>query len=577
MMYNKYLFSFLFSLFTLLNLNAQVNLSNGLVAYYPFTGNPNDASGNGHHGVLVNGGTLTNDRFGNPNAAYRLDGIDDYIKVTDNGAFSNARFSISIWFQTSSSLLQTLIGKRDFSAGGTGGAQYQFAINYAPFPGYVSNLVGNNSTCNSIPGSSYINTGKLLCTEKWYHAVVTFDGTTHKLFLDGILMKTDVPPFNGMLTGCNSEIRFGNWWQQDMQAFNGSVDDIRWYNRALNQAEIDSLFNKYVSNESSIPTEAGANFSVCNNAPFTLNVNAPGAIEYAWTPRQFLNDSTLQSPTATINTTTKFYVRVKNANGCTGRDSVTVTLFSPALFSVSPPQSTCAGTQAQLNAEGGDEYSWSPANLVSNAVIKNPVTNITGTQLFTVNIKQNTCNQSAVLSVLVTVLPPPSLSVSKSNDLDCSTDQAQLSASSNTAVSYLWAPAVYLNDATASNPVAKAVSTTKFYVTAKDIRGCEQKDSVTVFMKEINKGFYGVPGAFTPNGDGINDCFGVKKWGPMLRFSLIIYNRWGEEIFRSDDPSKCWDGLYKSARPEPGNYVYYIRANTICGEVIKKGNVLLLR
>lgn len=576
MLYVKsYLYIFL--LLGCLHAGAQVNLPNGLVAYYPFNGNTNDASGNAHHATLVNGGTPANDRFGNPNAAYRLDGVDDYIKVTDNGAFSNSTFSLSIWFKTTSPDLQTLVGKRDFSAGGTGGAQYQFAVNYAPFPGYVSNLVGNNSTCNSIPGSSYINTGSLLCTDKWYHAVVTFDGVTHKLFLDGVLKKTELPPFNGMLTGCNSEIRFGNWWQQDMQAFNGYVDDIRWYNRALNQTEIDSLFNKYVSNESSLATDAGADFSVCNNAPFTLNVYAPGATEYAWTPRQYLNDSTLKSPAGSISSSTKFYVTVKNASGCIGRDSVSVTLFSPALFTVNPPQNTCANTQVQLNAGGGDEYSWSPANLVSNAFIKNPLTNITGTQLFTVKIKQTACNESAELSTLVTVLPPPSLTVSKSNDLDCSTDQAQLSAFSNTAVTYLWSPAVYLNNPAAANPVAKTVATTKFYVTAKDSRGCEQKDSVTLYMKEVNKGFYGVPGAFTPNGDGINDCFGVKKWGPMLDFKMIIYNRYGEQVFSSNDPSRCWDGLYKSGKPEPGNYVYYIRAHTICGEVIKKGNVLLIR
>ena len=51
----------------------------GLVAYYPFNGNADDASGNGHHGV-VNGATLTTDLRGNPNSAASFDGIDDFIE-----------------------------------------------------------------------------------------------------------------------------------------------------------------------------------------------------------------------------------------------------------------------------------------------------------------------------------------------------------------------------------------------------------------------------------------------------------------------------------------------------------------
>ncbi len=574
----KHLFLLLIFVIVSKNFFGQVNLPNGLVAYYPFSGNANDASGNGHHGVLMNGVALTADRFGNPNSAYLLDGIDDYIKVTDDGSFSNPKFSISVWFRTNSPSLQNLIAKRDFTASsGTGAAQYQFAINYAPFPGFVSNLVGNNSSCSSIASSSYINTGQLLCTDKWYHAVVTYDGITHKLFLDGKLKKTDVTSFTGMLTGCNSEIRFGNWWQQDLIPYSGAVDDIRWYNRALNQAEIDSLFNNYVSNSSSIATDAGADFSVCNNAPFTLNVTAPGAVEYAWTPRQFLNDSTLKSPTATINASTKFYVTVKNAQGCTGRDSVTVTLFSHSLFSVNPPKNNCPDIQTQLDAKGGNQYYWTPANLVSDPYISNPVTNITSTQVFTVKIKESTCNDSIELTTLITVLPKPGLTISKSNDLDCSVSQARLTATSSTATGYSWSPVVSLDNPLSSSPVAKPTSNTTYRVTVTDLNGCTNSDSVTVYIRDINKGFYGVPNAFTPNGDGINDCFGIKQWGTIQKFYLIIYNRYGEKVFQTTDPNKCWNGLYKTSKPEPGNYAYYIKATTLCGTIERKGNILLLR
>ena len=62
---------------------AQVNLANGLIAYYPFSGNANDASGNGNNAVF-NNATLTTDRFGNPNSAYYFDGVSNYIQIPDD-------------------------------------------------------------------------------------------------------------------------------------------------------------------------------------------------------------------------------------------------------------------------------------------------------------------------------------------------------------------------------------------------------------------------------------------------------------------------------------------------------------
>jgi hypothetical protein len=74
-------------------------LSDGLVAYYPFNGNANDESGNGHNGIVNGtGATLTNDRFGNANKAYSFNGTGSYIRVNVNTAdwFYND-FSITVW------------------------------------------------------------------------------------------------------------------------------------------------------------------------------------------------------------------------------------------------------------------------------------------------------------------------------------------------------------------------------------------------------------------------------------------------------------------------------------------------
>lgn len=81
-----------------LNGVAQAELSDGLVAYYPFNGNANDGSGNGNNGT-VNGVTLTTDRFENDSSAYSFDGVANYIEIPNLGLFSgNENHSISLWF-----------------------------------------------------------------------------------------------------------------------------------------------------------------------------------------------------------------------------------------------------------------------------------------------------------------------------------------------------------------------------------------------------------------------------------------------------------------------------------------------
>jgi gliding motility-associated-like protein len=68
-----------------------------------------------------------------------------------------------------------------------------------------------------------------------------------------------------------------------------------------------------------------------------------------------------------------------------------------------------------------------------------------------------------------------------------------------------------------------------------------------------------IPSAFTPNGDGLNDTFGVKGEG-IRDFHIMIFNRWGEVLFESTNPNKQWDGKFAGAKVEQGTYVYKLFA-----------------
>jgi gliding motility-associated-like protein len=1114
---------FLSLIFLYADLSAQVQLQNGLVAEYKFDGNVKDAAANKFDGAIVGKLAYTEDRFGNPNSAIQFDGDGSYIKISDNGAFSSSEISISLWFKSNSDELQVLLGKRSFGDDGTpsGGAQYQFFINYNLYPGIGSNLVGNNSSCTDVSGSSYLNSVDPICRERWYHAVITYDGTYHKIYINGILKRNEQTTFNRFLQ-CTSELRLGIWWALDKRPFIGLMDDVRWYNRALNQQEVFALFNNYAvpsqldftysqnvcspktitfsstntsaisyrwdfgngvsggnsanpivnynsfgtypvellsetspgcvdtarklisislfhkkkiitsdtsickGTELNILTDSGyqscwspneeikgttanvvvkpttsstfffttlassaaslvangdfssgnlsfssgysysssntnnsygqygvtndannwnssakkcanglpnshgkmllissntneiavwhqtlsvsqntnylfgfslqtlssspakiqlainnnlvgdvnistdacewkryyvtwnsgdltqvslaivnkndvngvisaiddiyfqpasmvqdsikvnvvpppsvraiADTAICEGA--SIKLNASGVTTYRWTPAKSLSDTSIQNPTATPPISTNYIVSGYNVPGCVGIDTVTINVLPKPAISVTNDTTVCAGNSIQLNASGGAHYLWSPSATLSAGDISNPIAKPTSTTRFIVDVKDNNgcsnsdsvtvaiakppsvtsisdttvcsgtsvnlttaslagvtytwypasglnnstvpspvatpsqttdyiitassakdcqakdtvhisvlpapsvttgrdtticsgrnatlfasggvsyhwspstglsdpnvynpiasssqttvyavtvtgtngcttadsikltvrpastfdlqpkasaiclndnvtltasggdeyewlpttgigsattnvtlvkpsetttykvriydsvCNHTDTLSAAVIVNPLPTVSINKSNDIDCTIVNAHLVAMGGRT--YSWTPSIGLSNSSISNPIASPLTSTFYSVKVTDAKGCSNTDSIQVvvaFGSNVN-GFY-LPNAFTPNGDGKNDCFGIKSWGPVSDVDFSIFNRWGERVFYSKNASGCWDGNYNNMKQDTGSFIYVIKAKSVCGgEINKKGTVLLIR
>ena len=169
-----------------------------------------------------------------------------------------------------------------------------------------------------------------------------------------------------------------------------------------------------------------------------------------------------------------------------------------------------------------------------------------------------------------------STSVAKSNDVNCLLLTAQLRASGG--IRYLWSPPGDLDNPQVFNPVASPAQTTTYQVQITKANGCETTDTITVFAVTayLDNAFL-VPNAFTPDGDGKNDCFGIRHWGAVSNLHFSIFNRWGQMVFQTTDPKKCWDGTFKGALLPTASFVYFIEANTPCGPVVRKGTVTLVR
>jgi gliding motility-associated-like protein len=115
---------------------------------------------------------------------------------------------------------------------------------------------------------------------------------------------------------------------------------------------------------------------------------------------------------------------------------------------------------------------------------------------------------------------------------------------------------------------------------ALDVYGCPHADSTVVRITAERDGVVYVPNSFTPNTDGYNDVWGVVG-AEEREFALALYDRWGQEIYRSNDPLEGWDGTYGGAPVPPGAYVFTVTYRDRCDssetEVTKLGHVIVVR
>jgi predicted nucleic acid-binding Zn-ribbon protein len=220
----------------LLQLNPPVDITTGLVAYYPFSGNAGDSSGNGNHGT-VNGATLTTDRFGNNNKAYSFDGVSNYIRCLQPGPTGNPTISVSFWIKSGQSNYGQIIG---YGSDGQNGKD--FRIYMSPDCGMGNISFDTYGNVNSFTDNHSI--------DNWDNYVVIYDGTlgsnvtSSKIYKNGILLTNNCRVTNKTITNIESiiPITFGKY-QGTVQNgyFNGKLDDIRVYNRVLTQSEITYL------------------------------------------------------------------------------------------------------------------------------------------------------------------------------------------------------------------------------------------------------------------------------------------------------------------------------------------------
>jgi len=146
----------------------------------------------------------------------------------------------------------------------------------------------------------------------------------------------------------------------------------------------------------------------------------------------------------------------------------------------------------------------------------------------------------------------------------------------NISDTYNWTPTEGLSCNSCASPLASPVATTTYYLTITNNEGCQITDRVTI---TINCGEIFVPDAFSPNGDGINDILYLGVPESCIKDMVFrIYDRWGNNVFKSYDSTNGWDGKYKGKELDNGVFVYELTATDSKNNIIaKKGNISLIK
>lgn len=303
------------------------SLVNGLVGYWPFCGNANDQSGNGNNGV-VNGASLTTDRFGNPNSAYEFN--MNYIKVNNSSIYNfSDNLSINVWYKISNDMGAITLNTYFVSKHQSGSLDSSYTL-------YNENNCGPTVYQTDVSGNiSFIRNSAFCDTSSWHMLTLTFNNPNMIMYLDGIyystitannIKQTLLPlVFGGTNNSSNPDDIIGR--------MKGKLDDIGIWNRALTQQEVSQLFNQ---------NQCTTNITVTD----TLIINV-GQLSYT-NPVTYANNITIYPNPAN----TQVNISFNNITDLTGGN---INIINSLGQQVATTPITLSGTTTtmQLNAWGG--------------------------------------------------------------------------------------------------------------------------------------------------------------------------------------------------------------------------------
>jgi gliding motility-associated-like protein len=263
-----------------------------------------------------------------------------------------------------------------------------------------------------------------------------------------------------------------------------------------------------------------------------------------------------------------YTITVTDKNGCSDTTSVKIASLPLPFPVISSFINACGGNgSANVIVTGGTPgyiFSWSNGQTTQNATGLS-----VGTYAITVTDK-NGCSDTTAVHIASGAVP---IVVISGGGAVVEGKSTQLNATSG-MISYSWTPEIGLSCSTCFNPIATPDVNTNYCVFVVDSNNCSNEICTEI---DIQCGDVFVPSAFSPNGDGQNDVLFVR--GKCIQsFSFLVFDRWGEKVFESENLAYGWDGKYNSQPCSAGAYTFYMKGTMFDGSAVTKmGSVILVR
>jgi len=329
--------------------------------------------------------------------------------------------------------------------------------------------------------------------------------------------------------------------------------------------------------------------TVCPRTEIAITADIDPTLNFYWTPAALIPDPLPLGLTIhpKPSVTTSYTITVSQpgapATCPTAKRTYTANVEAiPQLVLPSHDTTICLQDSVDINIYANPTgvaytYNWSPSTyLRDNYSANNKLFAPVGDYKYVITATTPIAHCSNNDSMYIHVVPPFVFqSVTPTDTTIKYGDGIRLSSESE-ALYWLWSPITYLDDPLAREPIATPLQDMSYTLVGINQYGCT--DSAEVNIKVQYASNSGMPNAFTPNGDGVNDVFKIEniKFEKMTQFK--VFNRWGKCVYDGLNPALGWDGTYNNKPAPTDTYFYHIKL-TMPGGIQKefKGDITLLR
>ncbi len=345
--------------------------------------------------------------------------------------------------------------------------------------------------------------------------------------------------------------------------------------------ECDTTLTFTLIEPSPISVSVTGSTPVCAGAPevaSALAFGGTGVLDINWN-----TGASGAAVTYTLSNTGPLVATATDTNGCTGSDTlmVTVELVPVPVFTASA-DTVCAGTVVTFVAvaPAADSLQWSLGSLGgSDAAEPSALFTIAGQEVISLIAFSPLGCPSGTFSDTLRIAPRPQVQL-RADPVPCSRAIRVEGFASEADACSLW-----LNDEAVGASCAAAMTLSVpgegeylVMLVGTTEEGCTDTLSRPVTVADVAGLF--VPNVFTPNGDGVNEVFAISA-PPGDRSSFLrIFDRWGRELFNTSDLGKGWDGTSLGAPVADGVYLYLLNAPDPCqagARLEASGHVTILR